>query len=235
MASEFDKMILGQYYYSFDPELIQLRERAHRICHQYNTSAIELTKDQRNQLLRALFGIGVAHLSDEEMPWIEPPFHCDYGTNIRFGKFVYFNFNCIILDCAPVTIGDNVLVGPSCRFYTAQHPLSPTLRQGTKGPEYAQPIHIDSDVWFGGDVMVLSNVHIAQGCTFGAGTLVNKSVNEKKVVVVGNPGRIVKRIQEEMEVLEFQTFQKDREKKDSETVKDSDSDSDSERQNNTGI
>jgi maltose O-acetyltransferase len=72
--------------------------------------------------------------------WIEPPFYCDYGSNITIGDHVYFNFNCIILDIAPVTIGSNVMFAPGVHIYAATHPLNAAQRR--TGLEFGKPISL---------------------------------------------------------------------------------------------
>ena len=92
---------------------------------------------------------------------ITAPFWCDYGYNIEIGENFYANHNCVILDCARVTFGRNVLVGPDCGFYAAAHPIDPARRAA--GLEYALPIAVGDDVWFGGGVRVMPGVTIGSG------------------------------------------------------------------------
>ncbi|PNW77847.1 hypothetical protein CHLRE_10g454150v5 [Chlamydomonas reinhardtii] len=129
-------------------------------------------------------------------PFIEPPFRCDYGYNITVGSDVYMNFNCCVLDCNKVTIGSRVLFGPNVQIYTAAHPLAGSLRNGTKGPEYALPISIGDDVWVGGGAIVLPGVSIGNGSVVGAGAVVTRNV-EPYTVVAGNPARLVRRLNPE--------------------------------------
>lgn len=101
MLSEKEKMLSGQLYDPLDPQLVAERRRARLLCKAYNdTSADE--RDERMRLLSGLIPSG------GQRTWIEPPFFCDYGTNITLGDNVYFNFNCVILDVAPVRIGSSV-------------------------------------------------------------------------------------------------------------------------------
>ncbi|MBE3047607.1 sugar O-acetyltransferase [Candidatus Bathyarchaeota archaeon] len=112
----------------------------------------------------------------------------------RLGKSVYINSNSTFLDTLPITIGDRTLVGPNCAFYSAAHPTDPTLRDGTRGPEYGLPITIGADCWIGGNVVVLPGVTIGRGVTVGAGSVVTKDVPEY-TVVVGNPARVLKSVE----------------------------------------
>ena len=82
---------------------------------------------------------------------MQPPFFCDYGSNILLGERVFFNFNCVVLDVCRVTIGDFTLFGPAVQIYTATHPMNAELR---RKQEFAKPIEIGSDVWVGGGAII---------------------------------------------------------------------------------
>jgi len=130
-------------------------------------------------------------LKDES--YIDGPIKVDYGTNLRFGRGVYINFNCTFLDTCLITIGDRTLIGPNCSFFAATHPLDPFLRNGTQGPELGAPITVGPDCWFGGNVIVCPGVTIGRGVTVGAGSVVTKDVPPFHVVA-GNPARIIREI-----------------------------------------
>ena len=121
--------------------------------------------------------------------WIEPPFFCDYGTNITLGDRVYFNFNCVVLDPAPVRIGDDVFFGPGVHIYTATHPLNHIERKS--GLESAREIEIGSDVWVGGGAILCPGVKIGARSVIGAGSVVTHSLPDD-VVAAGNPCRILR-------------------------------------------
>lgn len=110
----------------------------------------------------------------EDDPWVTPPVHMDYGTNVKLGKNVYFNFGCTLLDICIISIGSRTVVGPNTSFYGGSHPLDPELRNGTKGPEYGKEIHIGEDCWIGGNVIILPGVTIENGAVIGAGSVVTK-------------------------------------------------------------
>jgi acetyltransferase-like isoleucine patch superfamily enzyme len=110
----------------------------------------------------------------ENEPWIEPPFRVDYGYNVKVGQGVFINFDCDIIDTCLVTIGARTLLGPKVSLYSGRHPLDPELRNGTKGPETGQEIHIGEDCWLAGNVTVLQGVTIGNGAVIGAGSVVTK-------------------------------------------------------------
>ena len=123
---------------------------------------------------------------------IEPPFHCDYGYNIAAGLGLYMNVGCVVLDCAAVTIGSNVLCGPYVQIYTAYHPLDPEVRR--QGHELARPVAIGDDVWLGGGVIVCPGVSIGEGTTIAAGSVVTRDI-PPRVLVAGNPCRVLRPIE----------------------------------------
>jgi maltose O-acetyltransferase len=74
---------------------------------------------------------------------MQPPFYCDYGSNILLGERVFFNFNCVVLDVCVVKVGDFTLFGPAVQIYTATHPLNAESR---RRQEFGKPVEIGSDV-----------------------------------------------------------------------------------------
>ena len=123
MASkDWNNMLSGRLYHAQDSELAAARLRARRLVFRYNQSAPE-NESLRRELARELFG------QMGEGCYLEPPLRCDYGSNIRLGDRVYANFNLVVLDCAAVTIGNDVLIGPNVGIYTAGHPVDPGLRR----------------------------------------------------------------------------------------------------------
>ena len=128
-----------------------------------------------------------------ERGYLEPPLRCDYGSNIRLGDRVYANFNLVVLDCAAVTIGNDVLIGPNVGIYTAGHPVDPGLRR--QGLEFALPITIEDGVWIGGHAVIAPGVRIGRNSVIGAGSVVTKDI-PANVVAVGNPCRVVRSVTE---------------------------------------
>jgi maltose O-acetyltransferase len=123
---------------------------------------------------------------------MQPPFYCDYGTNIELGERVFFNFNCIVLDVCPVRIGDFTLFGPAVQIYTPLHPFNAAQR---RREESGKPIEIGSDVWVGGGAIILPGVSIGSRAVIGAGSVVTRDVPEG-VFAAGNPCRVIRTITE---------------------------------------
>jgi len=180
-VNEREKMVLGELYDASDPELVAARLRARRLTQQF--SALDpADRDARTLFLRELLGdIGAGS-------WVEAPFYCDYGTQIRIGARVFVNMGCIFLDAAPITLGDDVQLGPGVQLLTSDHPRDAAERAG--GLESALPISIGERAWLGGATIVLPGVEIGRGTVIGAGSVVTKSV-EPGVVAVGNPCRVI--------------------------------------------
>jgi len=183
MPSEREKMLSGQMYRADDPELVAARTHARELCHQLNHDP-PAEPDARRKLLIQLLGAG------GESAHIEPPFQCDYGSNISLGENVYFNFNCVVLDVCQVTIGDHTLIGPSVQIYTATHPMNAKLR---REEEYGKPITIGNDVWIGGGAILCPGVTVGDRTVIGAGSVVTKDL-PPDVFAAGNPCRVIRAI-----------------------------------------
>ena len=142
---------------------------------------------EREAVIRRLLGRTGKNVS------IVSPFYCDYGYNIETGENFFMNMNCVILDGAKVTFGDNVFVAPGCGFYTAGHPLDAERRNA--GLEYALPIRIGNNVWIGAQVCILPGVTIGDNSVIGAGSVVTKDI-PSGVLAAGNPCRVIRPITE---------------------------------------
>ena len=184
MNTEKDRMLAGELYDPLDPQLCAERQRARDLCQALNATREEETAE-RARLLRELFG-------RETGTWIQPPFFCDYGTNITLCEKVFFNFNCVVLDVMEVRIGDNVLFGPAVQVYTATHPLNAAERRTWR--EFARPVEIGSDVWIGGGAIICPGVKIGAGTVIGAGSVVTKEI-PAGVVAAGNPCRVLRALE----------------------------------------
>ncbi|WP_436134206.1 sugar O-acetyltransferase [Acidovorax sp. LjRoot129] len=182
MTSEKSKMIAGELYNANDPELTADRMRARALCHGINHTPSDAA-DEIAALIAQLVPAAPANVQ------ITPPFYCDYGYNITLGEGAYFNFNCVVLDVAPVRIGARTLMGPGVQIYTASHPMSPEER--AKGLELGVPITIGDDVWIGGGAIICPGVTIGDGAVIGAGSVVTRDV-PARVFAAGNPCRVVK-------------------------------------------
>jgi len=185
MRSEREKMLGGELYDPLDAELVAGRERARDLCQALNATR-EADESARRQILRQLFGRG------GDSVWMQPPFFCDYGTNIELGERVFFNFNCIVLDVCPVRIGSFTLFGPAVQILTPMHPLDPQLR---RRQEYGKPITIGSDVWVGGGAILCPGVTIGSRSVIGAGSVVTRD-GPDGVFAAGNPCRVVREVKE---------------------------------------
>lgn len=189
-GEEYEKMILSVPYNCFNKELWTRRNLAHEIVADYHLVRMkdydnDLRKHEKARFdyLSTIFG----KCSPDMV--LEPPFYVDYGCNISFGKRFYGNFNLTFLDCTLIIFGDNVLVGPNCTFTTATHPTDPSQR--LKGEEWALPITVGNNVWFGCNVVVLPGVTIGDGAVIGAGSTVSRDI-PANTVAVGTPARVIK-------------------------------------------
>ena len=183
MLSERQKMLAGELYDPFDPELSQARDRARNLCQDLNATR-EQDHEARRAILKDLFGQG------GDSVWMQPPFFCDYGSNIRLGERVFFNFNCVVLDVCQVTIGDFTLFGPTVQIYTATHPMNAELR---RQQEFGKPIAIGSDVWVGGGAIFCPGVTVGSKTVIGAGSVVTKDIPDG-VFAAGNPCRVIREL-----------------------------------------
>lgn len=184
MPTEREKMLAGELYLANDPDLAARRARARGLVREFNALPYTGEGDQQRQrVLKELLGrVG-------EKACIESPFYCDYGENIELGDNVFLNFNCLLLDCALIRIGNNVMAGPSVQFYAAYHPLN--ARERIAGPELAAPITVGDNVWLGGGAIICPGVTIGDNTTIGAGSVVTKDI-PAGVLAVGNPCRVVR-------------------------------------------
>jgi maltose O-acetyltransferase len=177
-------MLRGELYVAADPALVAARERARRLWQSYNVLDPAAADARRDVLKELLGGIGKSSV-------IEPPFFCDYGTQITLGAEVFVNFNCVFLDCNTIDIGAQTQLGPAVQLYTATHPLDAAAR--TAGPELAYPIRIGSRVWIGGGAILLPGVEIGDDTVVGAGSVVTKSL-PSGVLAAGNPCRVIRTV-----------------------------------------
>lgn len=187
MTTEKDKMLAGKIYdANYDQELVAARVDAKELCYDFN-HARPSEEAKRQGIIRQLLGKTGNQFE------ITGPFYCDYGFNVEIGENFYANHNLVILDGAKVTFGDNVFVAPDCGFYTAGHPLDADRRN--KGLEYAKPITVGNNVWFGGGVKVMPGVTIGDRAVIGGGSVVTKDI-PANMIAVGNPCKPIREITE---------------------------------------
>ncbi len=178
--SEKQKMLAGQLYHANCPEL-QAEQVANKHWMQRCNNSAELLNEQRHALLEEhlnAVGDGVV---------IRPPFYCDYGYNISIGSNVFMNFNCVVLDVCPISIGDDCQIGPAVQIYAADHPLDPKVRRS--GLESGRAVKIGNNVWIGGGAIILPGVTVGDHAVIGAGSVVTRDV-PARATVVGNPARL---------------------------------------------
>lgn len=177
--SEKSKMLAGELYRASDPELVADHLRALRLLEAYNATTADEGERRLTMLRRLLGAVGDGAV-------IKPTFRCDYGYNVRVGRGLFVNYDCVFLDCAPIEIGDDVQIGPAVQIYTATHPLDPDVRRS--GLEAASPVRIGNNVWIGGAAVLLPGITVGDDAVIGAGSVVTRDV-PPGAVVVGNPAR----------------------------------------------
>ncbi len=180
--TELEKQLAEEEFWNSDPEIGAKKSHARALCDAYNRTT-EDQKEERLRLLQEIFG------TCDDSIFIKPPFHCDYGYNLHVGKRFFANFDVVILDTAPVTIGDNCLIGPQTGLYTAVHPMDSARRAADY--IHGEPITIGNNVWIGGHCTILPGVTIGNNVIIGAGSVVTKAVPDN-AVIAGNPARILR-------------------------------------------
>lgn len=185
--TEKEKMLLGMYYKASDKDLTEERNTARSLAAAYNSTApTEL--ERREDILKKLFKKCGRNI------YIEPPFYCDYGSNITLGDNVYINFDCIILDVCNVTIGNNVFFAPRVSIFAAAHPIDADIRNSLL--EFGNPVNIGNSVWIGGNTVINPGVSIGDGSIIGSGSVVTKDI-PANVIACGNPCRVIRQISDE--------------------------------------
>ena len=180
-------MLSGELYDPLDKELSEERLQARLQIKELN----DLREDQvekREKILRNLIP------DSGETIWIQTPFYCDYGSNIKLGNKVFFNFNCVVLDVMKVQIGSRTLIGPNVQIYTATHPLN--YQERAAGLEFAKPVIIGEDVWIGGSAVICPGVTIGDRTIIGAGSVITKDL-PSDVFAAGNPCKIIRELEQD--------------------------------------
>ena len=185
--TERERMIAGLPYRPWVGGLAEDRLACKEVIHRFNHMEPS-RRSEAMELLKGLFARAGEHFT------VEAPFHCDYGYNISVGDYFFANYNLVILDIAPVTIGSHVLMGPNVALYTAGHPIHPESRN--TGYEYGAPITVGANAWIGGNTVLLPGATIGEGAVIGAGSVVSGDI-PARTIAVGNPCRVVRQITEE--------------------------------------
>ena len=183
--TEKERMLAGELYRDSDPELVAERRRAQGLVDRFNATTSEQQAERHAILTEMLGAIG-------DGSWIMPRFQCDYGYLIRMGANSFLNYDAILMDCAPITIGDDVSIGPRAQLLTALHPMTDHEARRARW-ETAKPITIGDNVWLGGGVIVCPGVTIGDNAVIGAGAVVTRDV-PAKVFAAGNPCRVIKEL-----------------------------------------
>ncbi len=178
-------MLAGELYNALDQEISNERTATRLLLKRLNETA-ENEPELRAEILKQLLPNALEGL------WIQPPFYCDYGYNMKIGEKVFFNFNCVVLDVTYVTIGSRTLFGPNVQIYTATHPID--FRERAAGLEYAKPITIGEDVWIGGSAVICPGVNIGDRTVIGAGSVVTKDI-PSGVFAAGNPCKVIRQLE----------------------------------------
>ncbi|WP_135470204.1 sugar O-acetyltransferase [Crenalkalicoccus roseus] len=180
MPTEKEKMLAGALYDPAAPEIQAELEATHRWLARYNAALGMTAAERRGLLLERLAEVG-------EGAAIRPPFHCDYGFNIRLGAGAFLNFNCVILDVVEVSIGARAQIGPGVQILAADHPRDPEGR--ASGLEFGRPVRIGRNVWIGAGAIILPGVTIGDDALIGAGSVVTRDV-PAGATAFGNPARL---------------------------------------------
>ena len=192
--TEREKMLAGMIYDPSDSELQTLRTTAHNLCNAYNK--LDEDDEARAEILSKLLpnGNGV---------YLQGPIYFDYGVFTTFGKGCFANFNLTVLDCCPVTIGDNVFIGTGVSLVTPVHPLLSAERnmyENERGVmtdrEYAKPIVIGSNCWIASNVTICGGVTVGDNTVIGAGSVVTRDL-PSGVFAAGNPCRVIRKLTKE--------------------------------------
>jgi maltose O-acetyltransferase len=178
------KMLAGELYMASDPELAADRLRAQAFLARFNATTADADEERRLLLTQLLGRIG-------EGTVLNPTLRCDYGYNIIIGDRTFLNYDCALVDCNRITIGDEVLIAPGVHIYTATHPVEAQVRRS--GLEYALPVSIEDGVWLGGRSIVGPGVTIGANTVVGAGSVVTRDL-PANVVAVGCPCRVIRHL-----------------------------------------
>lgn len=191
--TEEEKIFAGQL---FDPkcrELGEIKRVSHVLCSKYNQSS-EDDKELRAEITKKILK------KCGENVYFQGPIFFNYGCHTSIGNKFFANYNFCVLDDAPVTFGDNAMIGPNVTIATPMHPLIASERRSminesgdAFGPCYAQPTAIGNDVWIAAGVVICAGVTIGEGTVIGAGSVVTHDI-PSGVFAAGSPCRVIRKI-----------------------------------------
>jgi maltose O-acetyltransferase len=184
MKTEKEKMLASELYFAGDPQLKAERIQSRMLLKKFNETTAEENLLRKEILQELVGGYGKGM-------YIEPPFYCDYGSNIYVGEKVFFNFNCVVLDVNKVTIGARTMFGPNVQVYAATHPMDYAIR--AESLELGKPIEVGEDVWIGGSVIICPGVSIGDRTVIGAGSVVTRDV-PADCFAAGSPCRVIRQL-----------------------------------------
>ncbi len=182
--TEREKMLAGELYEAWSPELVQARARARRLTRRFADADVEDLAGRTATLRELLGAVG-------DGAYVEPPLFVDYGSYVRLGARAYLNTGCVLLDCSWIDIGDDAFLGPGVHVYAATHPL--VAEERIRGPELAKPVRIGARTWIGGGTLLMPGVTVGEGSTVGAGSVVTRDV-PPRTLAAGNPCKVIRRI-----------------------------------------
>ena len=193
--NEKEKMLAGKIYDPNAEDLPLLRQKAHRLCQEYNNT-LETDRERRQAILKEM-GVQMG-----PKVYLQGPIYFDYGCFTSLGENTYANFNLTILDTCPVKIGKNVFIGTGVSIVTPVHPMRYQERNAFKSPkgyltddEYAKPIVIEDNCWIASNVTICGGVTVGEGSVIGAGSVVIRSI-PKNSFAAGNPCKVIREITE---------------------------------------
>ncbi|MEG1801361.1 MAG: sugar O-acetyltransferase [Oscillospiraceae bacterium] len=199
--TEEEKIFAGKLFDARTKELGDIKHVAHSTCQRFN--AMDERDENRLPLVKNFIG------SIGQKYYFQGPIQFNYGTHTFIGENFFANFNLTVMDDAKIFIGDNVMCGPNVSLMATNHPLIAAERTAMKYPdghtsmsEYAQEIHIGSNVWLACNVVVLGGVTIGEGAVIGAGSVVTKDI-PANFLAVGVPCKPVRPITEKDSKMEL--------------------------------
>ena len=182
------RMHSGKIYFSNDPELLKIQAKTQDLLFEYNHTPPS-QGDKRGTLLKEMMA------QCGENSYIEPPFHANWGgRHVHLGSGVYANVFLSLVDDGHIYIGDHVMIGPQVTICSGTHPISPELRQHQA--QYNLPVHIEKNVWIGGNCFIMPGVTVGENSIIGAGSVVTKDI-PANVIAAGTPARVLRPITEE--------------------------------------